>query len=167
MSYTEIYRFTKKGNAIKFTEIKNAFRGAMAVWSELERRHLPKYSPIWAIDTTKSYSRCSDFLGGGVKEIWGLQHSDKLTKQEKICLLSTFDNVVVDKDNIPELISAFRDFGGNTSLPEQAKEIELLYNSKQDFIAIGWNQTSVNGDAWCSYNLNKKKDHWYLFEDIK
>ena len=165
MSYTEIYKFTKSGKAKKFSEIGNAFRGAMSIWQELEKRYLPKYVPFWAIDKTREYSRCSDLSSGGLKEVWALQESSKLLRSEKIVLLSTFDNVVVMRENVNELINSFMNFGGETSLVEQAKEIEKLCSVDKNFIAIAWNQTSVNGDMWQPYNMSKENKHWDLFKD--
>lgn len=178
MSYTEIYKFKKDGNAQVFAEVKNAFRGAMAVWQAVEKRYLPKYKPSWAFDD-KEYSRVSDIMGNGLKEVWALFDGDKLSETDKIVLGSTFDNVVVMKDDLPKLIEAFRKFEGETSLKEQADLIEAAYKDDDDFIGIAWNQTSVNSDAWESdevatdedgeeyyppYNLFKQDKHWNLFE---
>jgi len=183
MSYTEIYKFKKDGNIECFAEVKNAFRGAMAIWSNVEKRYLPKFMPIWAMgDTSKYYSRVSDIMGGGIKEIWALFETTKISETDKIVLGSSFDNVVVMKEDLPKLIEAFRNFVGETSLNEQADLIEKAYNTDDDLIAIAWNQTSVNGDAWQSnetgldedgdeiylpYNLLKEDKHWNLFEEIK
>jgi hypothetical protein len=180
MSYTEIYKFKKDGDAQCFAEVKNSWRGAMAVWSHVEKRYLPKFIPSWAFgDYSREYSRTSDMMGGSIKEIWELASSDKVSEIDKIVLASTFDNVVVMKDDIPKLIEAFRTFEGETSLKEQADLIEDAYKNDDDLIAISWNQTSVNGDAWISdetaidedgdeiylpYNLLNHKKHWNLFE---
>ena len=181
MSYTEIYKFKKDGNAERFAEVKNAFRGAMAIWINVEKRYLPKYIPTWAMgDTSREYSRTSDIMGGGVKEIWALFYDDKISEIDKIVLGSSFDNVVVMKEDIPKLIESFRNFEGESSLKEQADLIEDAYNNDDDLLAIAWNQTSVNGDAWESdetgldedgyeyylpYNLLKDERHWNLFEE--
>jgi hypothetical protein len=180
MSYTEIYKFKKDGNAECFAEVKNAFRGAMAIWTNVEKRYLPKYIPTWAMgDTSKEYSRTSDFTGGGLKEVWALFDSDKISETDKIVLGSSFDNVVVMKEDLPKLIEAFRNFEGETSLKEQADLIENAFKNDDDLLAIAWNQTSVNGDAWESnetgldgdgdeihlpYNLLKHDKHCNLFE---
>ena len=180
MSYTEIYKFKKDGNAECFAEVKNAFRGAMSVWRIIEKKYLPPYIPTWAIgDTPQEYSRASDFTGNGLKEVWGLFDAGKLSKVDKIVLGSTFDNVVVMRDDLPELCEAFRAFDGETSLKEQAEKIFCELQNDDSFLAIAWNQTSVNGDAWESdetgldedgeeiylpYNLLKHDKHWNLFE---
>ena len=182
MSYTEIYKFGKDGNAELFAEVKNSFRGAMAVWNILEKKYLPKYIPEWAMgDTSREYSRSSDFFGKALKEVWDLFYSDKISENDKVVLGSTFDNVIVMRNDIPMLIESFRCFEGETSLKEQSNIIERIYNDNKTFIAIAWNQTSVNGDAWESdeimldeedeefylpYNILKENKHWNLFESI-
>lgn len=45
MSYTEIFSFDQMGNAHYYDAVKNSWQGAMAVWSEMEKRHLPPYIP--------------------------------------------------------------------------------------------------------------------------
>ena len=180
MSYTEIYKFKKGGDAEKFASVKNAFRGAMAIWVNIEKRYLPKHIPYWAINnTSKEYSRISDVsVPSAVEEIWNLFESKGVSEVDKIVLGSTFDNVVVMKEDLPKLIDAFRKFEGETSLKEQADLIENALNNDDDLIAIAWNQTSVNGQAWESdetsfdvdnevyylpYNLLKHDKHWNLF----
>lgn len=79
------------------------------------------------------------------------------------------------KKDLPKLIDMFRKFEGETSLKEQADLIENAFKNDDDLIAVAWNQTSVNGDAWESeetdeddnflpYNLLKHNKHWNLFE---
>lgn len=178
MSYTEIYKFKKDGDAECVATVKNAFRGGMAIWLIVEKRYLPKYVPTWATmlgDTSKEYSRISDFSGNGSKEIWSLFDSEIISETDNIVLGSTFDNVVVMKEDIPKLIEAFRNFEGETSLREQADIIEDVYQNDEDLLAIAWNQTPVNGDVWVSdetdddgehlpYNLLRDEGHWDLFE---
>jgi hypothetical protein len=181
MSYTEIYKFKKNGEAQCLAEVKNAFRGAMSIWQILENKYLPKYKPSWSFGHS-DYSRITDFMGGGIKEIWSLFDGNKISYTDRLVLGTTFDNVVVMKEYIPEIIKSFREFEGGTSLKEQADLIEYAYKTDDDLIAIAWNQTSVNGDAWESdelsinedgeeyyppYNLLKQSDHWDLFEDLK
>ena len=182
MSYTELFKFNKKGNAEYHEDIKNAFRGAMAIWGILEKRHLPSLpKPLWAGNEQRDYWSRTTALSLGEKEdpmkaVWELFSSDKLTTDEKIVLGSTFDNVIVKKENLDKLISAFESFGEETSLKEQADSFKKLIDDP-DCIAIGFNQTSVVGDTWINkggydeeseeykaYNIKSMNDHWYLFE---
>lgn len=181
MSYTEIYKFNKKGKAEELGEVHNAFRGGMLVWKTLEERHLTSLPiPSWSFHDTKYWSRTSQMDGGeSMKEIWGLFNNDKLSIEEKIVLGSTFDNVLIRKENIPRTLEAFRMFESGTSLSLQADIIETILEN-DDVIAIGFNQTSVVGDTWLNfggldedsgeylpYDINTGKRHWYLFDDLK
>lgn len=178
MSYTEIYKFKKDGSAIMFAETKNAFRGAMAIWDILDKKYLPPFFPEWAKSVGKAdkqYYRSSDGTEG-LKEVWALYDSGKISETDKIVLGTTFDNVIVMKEDLPKVIEAFRNFEGETSLKEQADilEQELKHG---EFLAIAWNQTSVNAGVWQSnerdedenylpYNILTMNEHWNLFEPV-
>jgi hypothetical protein len=189
MSYTEIYSFGKDGNAYSYEDVKNAFRGAMAVWGFLEEKYLSDYRPSF-VPVNIPDSKIEQYLhykptrvssasdDNAMKEIWALFRDERLLKEERIVLGTTFDNVLVKKENIQEVIDAFYKFEGETSLKEQADILKELINDG-DTIAIGWNQTSVC-EGWTSkglydeeneetatYNLFKQKDHWFLFDELK
>lgn len=178
MSYTEIYSFNKKGNAEFLGETKNSWRGAMAIWEILEKKYLePLPKPNWmTIERYNEggYSRTS-LSDNGLAPIWALYDSDKIDKIYKIVLGTTFDYYIVMKENINEVIEAFENFKGETSLKEQAIIISEILDDP-DVIAIGWNQTSVNGDNWTNYNYDEviddhipynlydQNEHYNLFE---
>lgn len=194
MSYTEIYAFKRDGDAELYSEVKNAWRGAMAVWREMEDRYLPPYIPryVYACNWYRSDmsteeiiahigfkpSRCTAFSGDDTREIWNLADDSRVPKEDRIVLSTTFDGVLVKKENIPVVIAAFRSFGGETSLPEQADILQRIFDDP-NYIAVGWNQTSVNADTWTNcfydeetgedlpYNCLEDKDHWWLFEEKK
>ena len=154
MSCTEIYGFDKSGNAYYYEEVKNAWRGAMAVWQELEKKYLPPYYSKYAHIET---SRCTSFDEEAMKEIWNLAEQPNVSMHDKICLCTTFDKILVKKDDIFKVVEAFRNFEGDTSLSEQADILEEMYKD-DDCIAVGWNQTSINCDTWENYKYNEEKD---------
>ena len=178
MSSTEIYYFNKDGNAEDLGQVRNSWRGAMAIWNILDDKYLPPFVPEWAKilgKTEDKYHRSSDMVGNALKEVWALYNSDNISEIDKIVLGSTFDYVVVKKENIDKLLDAFEKFEGETSLKEQSKLIRDSID--ENTMAIGWNQTSVNGDTWVNYggydekkdiylpyNLNSMDKHWYLFD---
>ncbi len=117
MSYTEIFGFDKTGDAYSAADIRNAFRGSMAIWMYLEGKYLPPYLPEYAkkigIKTTEEFeqkkgyksSRCMAITEqDAMKEIWDLVYSDTISETDKICLYTTFDNCLVRKENMPKLI---------------------------------------------------------------
>lgn len=183
MSYTELFAFDKTGNASKVEDIRNAWLGAMKIWRILESKYLPEYRLEYPLsDFFKREnpdfvpSRTSDMKD--IKEIWELAYDERLLEHERIVLLSTFDNVLVKRENFVRLIEAFRKFEPGTSLPEQADVIEEE-SMKDDVIAIGWNQTSINADNWEYYDIDEETDegipynclsgekHWWLFEGLE
>jgi len=187
MSYTEIFGFDKEGNAYGQADIRNAWRGGMAIWSTLESRYLPAYRPSYVPayipdDQIESYctykpSRCSAMEPKAMQGIWDLVRDERLKDCEKIALACTFDHVIIKKEDFSKLIDAFRVFEGETSLKEQADVIEEMLKD-DNCIAVGFNQTSVNGDTWINagpydeeneesspYNLFNQTEHWFLFDE--
>lgn len=183
MSCTEIYGI-KKNTVECIGETRNSWRGAMAIWMFLEKKYLPKYVPDWARalgEKDQEYSRTT-VMGQGngpIKEIWDLFKSPKVTKSERIVLGSTFDNVLAKVESIDKVLQAFREFGGDTTLKEQADIIEQALKEDPEIVAIGWNQTSVSGNTWAhekfdedteeyiGYNLETGTRHWFLVEAIE
>ena len=190
MSYTSIYAFNTKGETDSSAHIQNAFRGCFAVWKILEEKYLPPFlryvpdgmsidehgkcfgyrpSRVTALPTGPNYDDCS-----AQKEIWGLFNSPLLSRAEKIVLGTTFDRVVVKIEDVAEVIEAFRAFGGDTNLPEQAEALENIL-AQGKFIAVAWNQTSVCESPWYTwdeetedttpYNLNTGEDHYFIFDE--
>lgn len=170
MSYTEIFAFRESGHIDSIAEIRNGNRSGAAIWAVLEERYLPKLRyPRMILGMT---------AGDGedpMQELWDLWKRDDVTITDKIVLLSTFDGAVCAKEHLPRLIAAFRAFGGETSLPEQAEAI-LAVQDDADLWGIGWNQTSVNGDDWTNaggydeekeeaipYDFNTGDKHFGLF----
>lgn len=167
MSYTEIVGFNKEGNAYSQADIHNAFRGAMAIWQIMEKKYLP----------VGRFSRCVMCNEKDIQEIWDLAQNEKVSESDRICLATTFDNCVIKKEDFQKVITAFREFEGETSLEEQADVLEEML-SDEDCIAVAWNQTSVNENQWLSsggydeekeeyipYNLNSGEKHFYLFNE--
>jgi hypothetical protein len=190
MSHTEIFGFNNEGNAYHQADIKNAWRSGMAIWNHLEKKYLPPYLPsytpayIKSVDEFESRlgyrpTRTSSMMdGNAMKEIWSLADDDKVSLTDKIVLLTTFDKVLIKKEDLPKVISAFKDFDGETSLKEQAQVLQTMFED-EGCIAVGWNQTSVNGDTWMNiggynedneesipYNCLKQSWHHWLFDEL-
>ena len=177
MSYTEIYAIQKDGVATWIGETKNAYRGAMAVWSFLADKYIdksvvPEYLGAYGVMSAM-------FVMNNLEPLWALHKDTRLSDAECIYLLSTFDNVLVELAHIQRLLAAFREVAQaveHCSLIEQADIIDAYLNTHDDVIGIGWNQTSVNADVfsgyedaagkWIDYNINDNPKHWWLFADF-
>lgn len=192
MSFTEIIGFDNNGDATLFASIKNSWQGGMAIWGILEERHLPQYIPDYVkycnwyrpdmsveeIIRRNGFkpTRCTPSMGSGnpTQEIWNLANNTSIAENDRICLCTTFDYVVVKKEYLPRVMEAFRSFSGETSLPEQADVLNLMYNN-ENCSAVAWCQTSVASGIWSNYddesdeetpyNLNTGDKHWFLFDD--
>ena len=202
MSFTEIYAFGTDGNAHLAGEVRNAWRGAMSVWKIMEERHLPMYIPDYIKKQewyhegvpNEEIARIIAFIPSRLSivcsareepamEIWRLADDVNIPEDHRIVLYTTFDNCLVRRENIPRVIAAFRSFDGEddkrkTNLCEQADILQSIYDSGE-YIAVGWNQTSVSADTWenvCGYddetdepipyNCKTGTKHFWLFDEL-
>ena len=164
MSYTTLYKVPKKGEIECYQEFRNAFRGGYLIWDNLANEFLGKGA--------------SAFMLTDMQPIWDLARRAEIPEAYRITLMTTFDNVMVKRRNIPLLIKAFEkycaDFDDPGHIPAQ---IEALKNvaTEKDCFAVCWTQTSVSGDSWrvpdeCdetrTYDVSRDSGHWFLFEEI-
>jgi len=196
MSYTELYGFDKNGDAYFQAEVPNSWRGAVAIWGIMEKKYLPPYIPNYVKSTNWYFNGisfdevtcklgyapsriCSMFESNNpIKEIWDLVDNERVPQIEKIVLMTTFDKVLVKKENMPKVIEGFIKFDGESSLKEQAAILQKMYKD-ENCIAVGWNQTSVNADNWGSFNYNEEtgygepyncltqNEHFWLFDELE
>lgn len=148
MSATIIYFLRKDG--ISKAETRNAFRSSMYIWSDVAKRYcgLERFPMIFDDDCLESQM-----------EVWNFnsRHPGIMQKHEEIALVSTMDNALAEPSQWPRLVEAFEKYGAehpNSSFGEQAAAIRSVMESEQasGVVAIGWQQTSVNGDSpWFSY----------------
>jgi len=159
MSYTEIYGVKTNGEVVFVDEVRNAFAGAFHVWQSL----------------ADAYGIQGGMLGG-FNQLWKMADKGVLKDFENITMKATFDNVVVKKEDVPNLLQAFKEYDKtypNSNLPEQARIISEEILLDEDFIGVCWNQTSVNSNPWVEgydvemdeeipYNVLNGKRHWFL-----
>lgn len=193
MSSTEIYFFNKDGICSGMDSVKNAWRGAMAVWSILEEKYLPPYRPSYVPDnmTMEEFEQrfgykpnrlsITAFRGkeNPAKDIWDLFENERVSLADRIVLGTTLDWALVRRKEIEQVIQAFKSFIGETNLTEQAAILEECLKD-ENITAIGWNQTSVNADTWMNageykgndevyepYNFLEQDKHWWLFDELE
>ena len=196
MSSTEIFCFNKDGLCCQEYAIKNAWRGAMAVWGIMEEKYLPPYRPSY-VPVEMSMQEFEQRFGfkprrlsatlfateavkkeNPAEEIWELFEDKTIVLDDRIVLGTTFDWVLVRHDEIEKVVRAFRNFGGETNLKEQADILAEIVKD-ENISAIGWNQTSVNADTWMNaggpfeererqpYNYLEQDKHWWLFDELE
>lgn len=153
MSCIEIFAFDKDGNSESYAEIKNSLGGSMAIWNILGKKYCGHGASIFDM--------------GKMKDIWNLVDDTKVSINERIALFTTLDKCLVKKEDLPKVIEAFREFEVDTSLKEQADILEDIYNSCEEYIAVGWHQNSISCEQWFDYNCLTETDHYYLFDELE
>ncbi|MFJ8528514.1 hypothetical protein [Bacillus sp. NPDC094106] len=160
MSETVIYGVKLNGEVEFVGETRNAWKGAMHVWTNLAK--------AYAVEEGLELER--------FRNLWRMTDKGILTDFENIVMKSTFDNVIVKKEDIPKLVDAFRQYDKkypNSSLLEQANIIEGDILNDQEMMGVCWNQTSINRNPWVDgydeeneeyipYNVQCGNRHWYL-----
>lgn len=79
---------------------------------------------------------------------------------------STYDFVLIKKEDIRKVIDAYEEFAkrdDNLSLNEQNEILKKLENDK-DCIAVEFHQNSISCNMWEDYNCITGTEHWYLFD---
>lgn len=176
MSYTTLYMAPASGELVEITDFRNAFGSAAFVWCVCAREffgHRHEYS--WLSDRELR------------RKIWMLADDASVPMFVRITMGTTFDRVMVKRENLGRVAQAFRDFvaayppgDSACSLIHQADVLEGLIDTEECF-AVCWNQTSV-GDTWtvrdggceeCGegavdrlYDLSRDTGHWFLFEKL-
>jgi hypothetical protein len=171
MSCTTLYQINPDGDVVAAVDFPNAFRSAIAVWIDLAKRYEvvppgPEGLGMLLLDDKT------------IKRLWDLWKDPRLTEDERVVHLSTFDEALCRAEDFPKLIGAFRRYGAtlpNSSLAEQADAIEKL---PPDARGCGWRQTSVAAGNWTvhddreeddpgrPYNIDRDDDHFWIFESL-
>jgi hypothetical protein len=160
MSDTELYWFNRRGKLELHAAFENAFRGAMAIWTDLAKTYL-----------------FGDGYMRDYQPVWNLARSERLEEFERITLMTTFDWVVVRNIEIARVVAAFKSFHHKYPQNHLDQQAIVLGSPKIETCCLGicWNQTSVNADAWLvegkrgdlrPYNLLRDTGHWFLFDQL-
>ena len=163
MSYTELFYVEKSGDVVWHSEYHNSHRGAGLVWHTMSHMYLFKEPEFF-----------------NLQPVWDLWENETVPIEMRIVMASTFDNVMIKRENLTHLVAAFRVYSamvrdaGNIEL--QIQNLEKLADD-ENCLAVCWNQTSVNCGVWSvwiddeqeyrPYNIFKDSKHWFLFEEIK
>lgn len=138
MSTTQVFAVKQDEEPIFLGECRNAFRGAMYVWSDISKRYFGLDGfPPFDLDMQS--------------RVWNAGNEKPLTEAELIVLASTMDKAIVDPAGIQQLLVAFVEYGEaheNSSISEQAEIINKSIPEIPDGYALAWIQTSVCADGW-------------------
>lgn len=165
MSCITLFIVDSDGDVKEHTKYSNAFQGSLYVWLALAKKYIKK-------PTDEENFFVGNLLLNNMKSVWALATDERVTDFEKATLMSTFDKVVCKKDSLLKLAEAFelfvKEHPGPNNYTKQAEDLKKL--AEADILGVCWQQTSVAQNHWLkdneeSYNINKDKDHWILFEE--
>lgn len=162
MSTTEIYGIENNGNVVAYGSAQNSWLGGMHVWNTLNEKYGFGGNMMFGFD-----------------RIWKSFNKGVYEDYENVVLGSTFDYVVVMKEDFGKLIGNFEKYYGlypNSNFGEQIEVIKSM-KTDEDIMGVAWCQTSVADDLWdfgydeedetIPYNIFKGEKHWNLFEEVK
>ena len=176
MSYTTILGVPQSGPVFPIAEIKNGLN-ALVSWNRLALKYLREPD----VDECLFLGR---LMSSEYKSVWSLAKDDRLRKCEAITLVSTFDHVIAELDQLPEVSEAFLAFNEIHSvltLKEQSDVLMRIHNNDPpeniditNLVGVCWIQTSVAGDVWDvvegdeeprPYDISRDDNHFFMFED--
>lgn len=164
MSYTTLYLVPESGSVEDFAEYRNAFRGGYLVWDNMARQYLGEPA--------------SGFMFSGMQPVWDLAGDEGVPEAHRLVMMSTFDKVMVRRENLVRLAEAFErysaDFEDPGHIPAQAADLRRLAEEPRCF-AVCWCQTSVSSDVWYvvegedhrRYDVSRDSDHWFMFDELR
>lgn len=193
MSYTTVYKIDKEGYVIEYEDIDNAHLIFMLIWrimfdlyndyfiGDVER---PEWMPK---DHIMSFGDLQ--MSGDMTPFWALHANEEVLMEHRIVFASTFDRVIILKENFPELIKSYKkfieqmsgddfkeffgdfDFNGLRRFVEIVKELQeddecIGYTTCISLISSFWDEYDEDGQ-YTPYNIFKSNNHFNLFNDFK
>ncbi len=171
MSRTTMYAFPKSGPCVELAEFPNSWGSAARIWNALSERYLGE-RVVWMLPNRS-------------EQLWALVDDPQLTQAERDVLESTFDHVLVHRNDFDYLAGVYRAFSlfyppGKSAchLNAIATVLEQLVDGKMvvsfEVYAVGWRWTSCAENLWQvrdenddsrPYNLALDSRHRWLFDD--
>lgn len=165
MSRTTIYAFPVAGPGVKVCEFANSWGSASRIWTSLSEKYLGDRN-AWLGDLLMS------------EKLWKLRDDSRLSNEERLVLLSTFDRALIPARNFTLLAAAFRKFAeqhpteGVCHLRQFAVTLDLIAAGQLHLsvepAAVGFHQTSVSINPWWNedeerlYDLSRDDNHFFL-----
>lgn len=151
MSYIEIIKFKEDKTHELAGEVQNSSRHHCVIWDYFAKKYL-------GLEYFNVHSDCVE-----QQKLWNLFEDERLTMNERIILGSTYDYVLVKKEDIPLVVDAFKSFENESNLLEEADILSSLLNDEA-CVAIGWQSSITN--MWDNYDIFNEKKHWSLLDEI-
>lgn len=131
MSSTKIFAAFSDGDMVTVASISNAFQGAFHVWDTLVSKYMGSKLAFMMMDTKV------------MQRLWDLAEDPRLSPNERLVHLSTFDRVYVRRENMRAVADAIEAFEPTTpNLKAQAEAIRKAWEDGARVLA--WQQTTVS-----------------------
>jgi hypothetical protein len=175
VSYSELMVIQANGDVVGDIECRNGHGGPPCVWDALLR----KYEPV--IYPNRGYLDPPPLgLMGGWEALWKWAKADTVRPWEWHCLQWTYDNALIQKENLRELAESMRRFtdalvipGRVCHLPAFAKRLDEL--AAAEARGVGLYGFSVSENPWWirgnsedeldegrPYNIDRDSKHWFV-----
>lgn len=193
MSHTTVYKIDKDGDVINHSDIKNVNLISVLIWrimfdlyndyfiNDIER---PEWMPD---DWILSFSDLQ--IAGDMKPFFNLFSNEDVLLEHRIVFASTFDRVIIMKENFPKLINAyekfikqmtdeaFNEFFGDFDFSALRNFVTIIKKLQDDDDCIGittcisliasfWDVYDEGG-KYTPYNIFKHNNHYKLFDYFK
>jgi len=174
MSYTTLYKVPESGEIQTYKEYGNAFRSAWLVWDTMSKLYLKKDAVEFMLKGDHA-----------MQPVWDLWKDPSVPESHRIVMASTFDKVMVRRENLERLASAYDAY---SRAVEDAGHIEAMASDLRELardetcFAVCWCQTSVSADTWMTpvtceccgettdsrmYDVSRDEGHWFLFDELE
>jgi len=173
MSVMTMYKVPEKGEVEEVKTFRNSTIFGMVIWVEMCERYFHDRS--W-------------YTHGESGALWKLAKDPRVSETDRIVLATTFDRVMVKKENFPRLIEAMKKWADvNDGYNHIGGVIECLEELQQDNSchAVCWWLTSSSDNPWKVrdydeedeyddphyYDISKADTkencyHWFLFDEL-
>lgn len=102
MSHSRLFFFDKNNEIIEVKELQNAWGGAAYIWDCLYNKYLK--------NPDKEYDNWLSSVMKEPNKLWNLVDDERLPMFAKVCLMYTFDRIIVKKENFVKLSQDFDEF---------------------------------------------------------
>jgi hypothetical protein len=143
----------KNGDALAAYEFHNSWGGAALIWDYFTEKYFP-------LKPGQKRWETGIGMGADLKPVWDLWKRKDLSEAERVVMMSTFDNVMVRKEDLNRLADAFEAVlvDMQRQIPEldkranhmhaQAEVFRKITKEQPDVQAICWQQTTCGDDPW-------------------
>lgn len=135
MSRTEVWIFRPNGDAEHFGDAQNSHGFAFHIWKCLAKKYGVAFN-LFGSETD-------------LKSLWKIAKRQDVSRSDRLMMSATFDRTWVQKEHIPDLIEATKDFILEYPHSTLSQFQEILEKTNQlDIRGLGINSTSISCNYW-------------------